>query len=123
MKRIALLLCLLAAPALADTVTVSWDPASEYTDGQPLPQDRSWTLIEQVPAPCATVPLGAPIDGVGRLILSATQSGTFSQPAGTCYCYVARTVVWSTATTTALTSAPVPIQKCTQTRGCSGCHR
>lgn len=121
MKRIALLL-LLAAPALADTVTVSWDPASEYTDGQPLPQDRSWTLIEQVPAPCATVPLGAPIDGFGRLILSATQSGTFEQPKGTCYCYVARTVVWSDPVTSAATSAPVPVEKCVPAAGCSGCH-
>lgn len=115
----------LATTVLAATlVTVTWTPATQYTDGSPLPPARSWTLVEQHPQSCEqTTATSQPIDGVGRLILSATQSGTFSQPAGTCYCYVARTVVWSTATTTALTSAPVPIQKCTQTRGCSGCHR
>lgn len=119
----ALILVWLSFPrAEAADVTVSWTPATSFTDGSPLPAGRSWTLVEQYPVACASLGAEAPLDGVGRLISSLITTAAFVQPAGSCYCYVARTVVWSDPVTSAATSAPVPVEKCVPAAGCSGCH-
>lgn len=115
----------LATTVLAATlVTVTWTPASQYTDGSPLPPERSWTLVEQHPQSCEqTTATSQPIDGLGRLISVLTPQAVFDQPKGTTYCYIARTIVWATSSATAPVSEPVRVNKTVPAGGgCGGCH-
>ena len=108
-----------ARPGRAETVTVTWTPATTYVDGTPLPFERSWTLVAQYAAGCPADIYG-PVDGVGTPVGVTRYVTTWTQPAGTCWCYIARTVVWGA---TAVVSAPVEVEHCVPAATCAGCHR
>lgn len=117
----------LAAALTWSVVMVSWTPASTYTDGSPLPIERTWTLVEQHPQSCAqTTITSAPSQGYGFPVsFDAGGLTMFTQPIGTTYCYVARTVVWAQAPNgLAVSSDPVKIEKdITEAPVCRSCHQ
>lgn len=116
-----------AAGALTwSVVMLSWTPASTYTDGTPLPLDKTWTLLEQHPQSCEQTTEGsAPSQGYGYpLSFDVGGLATFTQPVGTTYCYVARTAVWSaTPNGFAIASEPVKAEKTLdEAPVCRSCH-
>lgn len=117
----ALALCL-ATPAMPANVTVTWTPAMVDTEGNPLNAD-SWTFVSQHDSPCPlgpSMPDGAMIQGRGKWNGGLEYFAKFVQPAGTTWCYSARTFVWDT-TLYSRVSAPVNIEHTTCCPG-GGCH-
>ena len=106
-------------------VTVTWVPATTNTDGTPLPVGRAWTLVEQHQQDCAQVPDDSvPVDGQARPTSSTVVAAQFEQPAGTTWCYVARTVALARPQSAAFVSAPMKVNKTTpRAGGCAGCHQ
>lgn len=114
-----LLALLLAGPVLADTRTISWEPATHDTAGNLLPVGYVWTAVSQYRAGCPAI--GVPIAGKAVPALPGrVQQASFEVPQGECSCLVAVTWVWAAPVGQYL-SEPVAVDACTEAG--SGCHQ
>lgn len=110
-------LLLMAWDARANPVTVTYQPATTDEAGAPLGPD-TWTVVQQMAGRCPGLYQQA---GQGAWNTSGPYEMVFEQPAGTCACYIARTVALDQPQT-ARVSVPAQQEWCLPAAGCSGCH-
>jgi hypothetical protein len=113
-------LVMLAGSVFAQTKTVTWDAATHYTTGDPLPYGKVWTAVNQYDLGCP--PIGPVIAGQARISLPGVeQKAVFEVPAGTCSCFEAVTWVYGDPVERYM-SAPVLTEGCNAAAS-GGCHQ
>lgn len=116
--RLFVLMLVLVGKAAAQTALVTWDAATHYTTGDPLPYGKVWTAVNQYNLGCPKV--GPVIAGEARISLPGVeQQATFEVPFGTCSCFEAVTWVYGDPAERYM-SAPVYVEDCTEASGV--CH-
>lgn len=107
-------------PVWADSASVLWTPATKYVDGSQLPANLSWTRVEQYKYPCMALVKLQPQPVPNQTLTQKLQPAVFNQPQGTCWCYVASTVLGDTPESASNPSTPVRAQKCASAGGGGG---
>lgn len=111
-------LFMLPREAVAQTTVVTWEAATQYTDGDPLPYGKVWTAVNQYDLGCP--PVGPVVAGKARINLPGeAQSAQFDVPFGTCACFELVTWIYGDPAERYI-SAPVYTETCKETSG--GCH-